>query len=536
MSRGLGEGLEPSGPGTTQRHEFACMCVPHSLAVTTGRPSHLGEYLTRAAAQRPNHPALLVGAARLTWSELDRRAHECAAGLRARGVSVGDRVGLFLGNRPELVIAYFGALRAGAVVVPVNPALTAPEIRSISEHVGLSLLVVDRTTAEVAVVAVPDVQRFLAGVGTGEGSFQSLLAGDLIIGEEPPGAEALAMVIYTSGTSGDAKGAMLTHRALIANIEQVAAAPISVVEPDDVVLMLLPLTHVYSLAGTLGALTRAAATGVLVDGVEAADALQLVAQYRVTNVPGAPALWSIWASAPEAAETLGELRIAFSGSAELATEVQHRMHTLTGWYVHEGYGLTEAAPGVSSTVVSGRAKPGSVGRPFLGVSIRLLDDGGEEIDPADGDPGEVWIKGENLFSGYWPDGSGGPDADGWFATGDVAFADEDGDLHIVDRRKDVIIVSGFNVYPHEVEIALLQHQGVRDAAVVGVPDERSGEAVKAFVVVDRGVTVDALRDHIGERLARFKQPKVIEVVDALPHSLSGEVVRSRLGRAGQEGE
>jgi len=342
------------------------------------------------------------------------------------------------------------------------------------------------------------------------------------------------MVIYTSGTSGDAKGAMLTHRALIANIEQVAAAPISVVEPDDVVLMLLPLTHVYSLAGTLGALTRAAATGVLVDGVEAADALQLVSQYRVTNVPGAPALWSIWASAPEAAETLGELRIAFSGSAELAPEVQHRIHTLTGWYVHEGYGLTEAAPGVSSTVVSGHAKPGSVGRPFLGVSVRLLDDDGDEIDPADGDPGEVWIKGDNLFSGYWPDGSGGPDADGWFATGDVAFADEDGDLHIVDRRKDVIIVSGFNVYPHEVEIALLQHPGVRDAAVVGVPDERSGEAVKAFVVVDSSVTLDALRDHVGERLARFKQPKVIEVVDALPHSLSGEVVRSRLDRAGQE--
>jgi long-chain acyl-CoA synthetase len=449
-------------------------------------------------------------------------------------VSVGDRVGLFLGNCSELVIAYFGVLRAGAVVVPVNPVLTVPEVRSIAEHVGLSLVVVDRSTNDVATTAVPAVPRFLAGVGTGVGSFQSLLAGDPSPGGEPPGGETLAMVIYTSGTSGDAKGAMLTHRALIANIEQVAAAPVAVVEPDDVVLMLLPLTHIYSLAGTLGALTRGAATGVLVDGVESGDALQLIPQYRVTNVPGAPALWSMWASAPEAVEILPGLRIAFSGSAELPPEVQQRVHTLTGWYVHEGYGLTEAAPGVSSTVVSGQAKPGSVGRPFLGVSIRLLDDDGAEIDPADGDPGEIWIKGDNLFSGYWPDGAGGPDGDGWFATGDVAFVDDDGDLHIVDRRKDVIIVSGFNVYPHEVESVLLQHPSVRDAAVVGVPDERSGEAVKAYVVVDDSVTEVDLRDHTAERLARFKQPKVVEVVDELPHSLSGEVVRSRLDHAGED--
>jgi long-chain acyl-CoA synthetase len=336
------------------------------------------------------------------------------------------------------------------------------------------------------------------------------------------------MVIYTSGTSGDAKGAMLTHRALIASVEQVAAAPVAVIEPDDVVLMLLPLTHVYSLAGTLGALTRGAATGVLVDGVDAAEALTLLHQYGITNVPGAPALWAAWASSPDAVELIGDLRIAFSGSAELPTEVQQRIHTLTGWYVHEGYGLTEAAPGVSSTVVSGRAKPGSVGRPFLGVEVRLVDDEGADIDPVDGDPGEIWIKGDNLFSGYWPDGHGGPDSDGWFATGDVAFADEEGDLHIVDRRKDVVIVSGFNVYPHEVEAVLLQHPGVREAAVVGVQDDRSGEAVKAFVVTDGAVEVDDLHSHAAARLARFKRPKFIEVVSDLPHSLSGEVARARI--------
>ena len=188
---------------------------------------------------------------------------------------------------------------------------------------------------------------------------------------------------------------------------------------------------------------------------------------------------------------------------------------------------------MSSTVVAGRAKPGSVGRPFLGVDVRLVDDDGDDLDPNDGDPGEIWIRGENLFSGYWPDGHGGPDEEGWFATGDAAFADEEGDLHIVDRRKDVIIVSGFNVYPHEVEAALLEHRGVREVGVIGVTDARTGEAVKASVVAEGSLSVEDLQAHASERLARFKQPSVIEVVDTLPHSLSGEVVRARLVEGGR---
>lgn len=498
----------------------------------TSRPTHLGEYLRSAAAARPDHPALIVGASRISWADLDRAADACAAGLVARGVTAGDRIGLFLGNRPEFVIGYFGALRAGAVAVPVNPALTAPEVSQLADHVGLWLVVVDKKTAQVAESAAPDVPRVIAAAGVREGSFDALLAaGAGVDVPVPDGGESLAVVVYTSGTGGDAKGAMLTHRALIANVEQVAAAKTPVVEPDDVVLVLLPLTHIYGLAGTLGAVVRAAATAVLVDGVDVVRALPLVRQHGVTNVPGAPALWAAWAASSDAVEMLDGIRVAFSGSAALPPEVQHRVHTLTGWYVHEGYGLTEAAPGVSSTVVSGRAKPGSVGRPFPGIEVRLVDDDGDDLDPADGDPGEIWIRGDNLFSGYWPDGSGGPDADGWYATGDVAFIDDDRDLHIVDRRKDVIIVSGFNVYPQEVESVLLQHPGVRDAAVIGVDDERSGEAVKAFVVLgEEAVTVDELQAFAAERLARFKRPKVIDVVTSLPHSVTGKVARGRLQR------
>ena len=499
-------------------------------------PTHLGDYLTRAAATRPDHPALVVGASRMTWADVDRAATACAAGLQSRGLEPGERLGLFLGNRPEFVIGYFGALRAGLVVVPVNPALTASEVAQLIAHVEPSLVVVDRHTAPVAREAAPQVPQVVAAAGVGDDSFDALVAaGAGRTVADPEGGEALAVVVYTSGTGGDAKGAMLTHRALIANVEQVAAAQVSVAEPDDVVLVLLPLTHIYSLAGTIGAVVRAAATAVLIDGVDVVRALPLVPQYGITNVPGAPALWAAWAASSGAVDMLDGLRIAFSGSAALPPEVQHRVHTLTGWYVHEGYGLTEAAPGVSSTVVSGDAKPGSVGKPFPGVELRLVDDDGVDIDPADGDPGEIWIKGDNLFSGYWPDGAGGPDSDGWYATGDVAFVDDDGDLHIVDRRKDVIIVSGFNVYPHEVEQVLLQHPGVREVAVIGLADDRTGEAVKALVVLaDPSTTVDQLQEHAAERLARFKRPQVIEFVGDLPHSLTGKVARGRVTREQNE--
>jgi long-chain acyl-CoA synthetase len=200
--------------------------------------------------------------------------------------------------------------------------------------------------------------------------------------------------------------------------------------------------------------------------------------------------------------------------------------------VWEGYGLTEASPVVSSTMVGRRPKAGSVGAPLPGVEIRLVDEDGQTAD--EDDPGEVWIRGANLFSGYWPDGSGGPDADGWYATGDVAYLDEDGDLHLVDRRRDLILVSGFNVYPFEIETVISSHPDVAEVAVVGIPHEHTGEAVKAYVRPLPGRTVS--REQIAAlcetRLARFKCPTVIEIVGSLPHSSTGKIARARLREDG----
>jgi long-chain acyl-CoA synthetase len=346
----------------------------------------------------------------------------------------------------------------------------------------------------------------------------------------------LAVVLYTSGTTGAPRGAMLTHAALRASIEQVGAAReggtgAPLMRADDTVLLVLPLAHVYSLGGTVGAWIRSGATLVLGDRTEPAAVLRLVTEHHVTNLPAAPPLWRAWASQGSLAGVAAGLRVMFSGAAPLPAAVLQQVVEQTGRPVYDGYGLTEAAPGVCSTFCSATPKPGSIGRPFPGVEVSLRDERGDEVDP--GDPGEIWLKGPNLFAGFWPDGADGPRADGWYPTGDVAYADDDGDLFLVDRRKELVIVNGFNVYPREVEQALLSHRDIVEAAVVGVPDERTGEAVKAFVVLAPGRTpsdaeVDAVREHIAGRLARFKRPRDIEVVATLPHSATGKIAKVRL--------
>lgn len=491
--------------------------------------ANLADYVRASGVARGGEPALVVGATRLTWADVDDAVDAAAAGLRAAGLEPGDRVGLLLGNRPEFVIAYFGVLRAGLVAVPLNPGFTAPEIDRLMRHAGVRLVVSDReTAAAVRDAHLDDVVHVVVGtVRPGERRFEDLLAegrGSAVTPVEP----GLALILYTSGTTGDPKGAMLTHAALVASIEQVASLPLPIVTPDDVVLGVLPLAHVYSLNGTLGAVARAGAALVLVDRFDPEATLRLVREHGVTNIPGAPPLWVAWAERADLGDALSGVRMLFSGAAPLPPSVLERITAATGSPVFEGYGLTEAAPGVSSTLVSGRAKAGSVGRPFPGVEVRLVDDDGAEAD--EGDPGEIWIRGPNLFSGYWPDGSDGPDAEGWYATGDVALVDAEGDLHLVDRRKDLVIVSGFNVYPREVEDVVQSHPDVAEAAVVGVAHPQTGEAVKAFVVPRPGsaVTPESVMDHCALRLARFKRPTIVRVVSELPHSVTGKVAKRRI--------
>ena len=302
------------------------------------------------------------------------------------------------------------------------------------------------------------------------------------------------------------------------------AAAVKSVEADDRVLMVLPMFHIYALNGTLTAIARAAATAVLAERFDPELTLGLVRSAGVTNIVGAPQMYAAWADRPGLRDALSGVRLLFTGAAPMPQALLEKIGEQTDLPVHEGYGLTEAAPGVASTLVTGRPKPGTVGRPFAGVEVRLVDDGddndrdGEGDEVGEGDPGEIWIKGDNLFSGYW------------YATGDVAYKDNDGDLVLVDRQKELIIVNGFNVYPREVEEAIKALDDVVEAAVVGVADPRTGEAVKAYVETREGssLTPDDVVSFIANRLARFKWPSAVEFVETLPHTATGKVAKGKL--------
>jgi long-chain acyl-CoA synthetase len=336
-------------------------------------------------------------------------------------------------------------------------------------------------------------------------------------------------LLYTSGTSGRPRAAMLTHRALLANIEQVAAVQPPMIHGDDVVLGVLPLFHVYGLNAVLGVVLRHRAKLVLAPRFDPQGTLDLIEDEACSVVPVAPPVFAYWRGIEQLRERLGPVRLMLSGSAPLSPEVIDEFTAATGIPLHQGYGLTEAAPVVTSTLCSEELQTGSVGAALPGIEIRLVDEGGHS--PEGEDPGQIQIRGANLFSGYWPDGSDGPDGEGWWSTGDVGFLDASGDLFLVDRLKELVIVSGFNVYPVEVEDVIREVPGVTEAAVIGVADEQTGEAVVAYVVssgTDPDAVRSAVREHCETRLARFKQPSRIEVVTELPVGVTGKVQKGRL--------
>ncbi|GAA3524466.1 AMP-binding protein [Nocardioides daeguensis] len=505
-----------------------------------------------AAAEHPERLAVVEAGGRgLTWAELEDEVARVATGLGRAGVLAGNRVMLVLGNRLEFVTGYLGVLRAQAVAVPVNPGSTPTELAAMLVDCGARLVLADGGTvaaardavsrAEVAAAAHdehrPAPRIVLVGAEAGAAGPTEITYADLRAEPAVPvpplqDPEKLAVLLYTSGTSGRPRAAMLTHRALLANVDQVAAVHPPMIHSDDVVLGVLPLFHVYGLGAVLGGVIRHRAKLVLAERFDPEGTLDLVEDEACSVVPVAPPVFAAWRGVDALAERLGPVRMILSGSAPLAAETVEEFGALARVPIHQGYGLTEASPVVTSTLRSAEAKPGSVGAALDGIDIRLVDEEGVPLDDAAvDDPGEIQIRGRNLFSGYWPDGQDGPAADGWWSTGDVGFLDADGDLFLVDRVKELVIVSGFNVYPTEVEAVLEGVAGVRQAAVLGVPDERTGEAVIAYVVPESGevtgagadAVVSAVRAAAAEQLAPYKRPLRVEVVTALPRTVTGKI-------------
>ena len=517
-------------------------------------PTDLADLVLHASEEAPTRLAVVESGGRgRTWLQLEDEVASFATGLSSLGILAGARVMIVVGNRLEFVTSYLGVLRAQVVAVPVNPRSTADELARMIADSGTRLVVAEPSSLEAVRAACATVVAALDGGPTdleadlvsrshrprivvietaplvGEVAYADVLATEARALPPLPDPEKLAALLYTSGTSGRPRAAMLTHRALLANIDQVGEVEPQMIHGDDVVLGVLPLFHVYGLNAVLGSVLRFRAKLLLMEHWDPVAVLDLIEDEAVSVLPIAPPVFAHWRGVEDLADRLGPVRLVLSGSAPLPPEVIEEFTALTAIPVHQGYGLTEASPVVTSTLCSEVLQNGSVGAALPGIEIRLVDETYHLIESED--PGEIQIKGTNLFSGYWPDGSNGPNDEGWWATGDVGFLDATGDLFLVDRVKELVIVSGFNVYPSEVEDVLREVPGVRDAAVIGVPDDVTGEAVVAYVVSQADASdglADAVREHAAARLARFKQPTRIEVVAELPLTVTGKVQKGRL--------
>lgn len=506
----------------------------------------LGRLLPDAAQGRERKTVLVFGDREISYSELDERARRAAATFDALGLRKGDRVAVMLGNVPEFVEVLHGAWRLGLVVAPLNVMLTPEEAGYVLADADARTVVVDRAFLPT-VLAVRDRIADLHSVlvtGTeatspGTRSYEEALSA---AGGHPPvevGEEDVALLSYTAGTTSAPKGAVLTHGNLLANLDQMDSVPALEQAETDVVLLALPLFHIYALNVVLGITIRRGATAVLVERFDPQETLELIRRHKVTVLFGAPPMFAAWLAAAEGRDVdLSSVRIAVSGAAPLPGQVLEAFRERLGVTIWEGYGLTETAPAVTTNALGEVAKADSIGLVLPGVEVRLVDEHGEDVE--EGDPGEILVRGPNVFRGYWnrPEESNGSFLSGWFRTGDVAYMDEDGYLFIVDRKKDLIIVSGFNVFPKEVEEAIAQHPKVAECAVVGIPDERSGEAVKALVVLRPGesATEDEIVEHCRGSLARFKCPSQVAFVASLPKHVTGKVLRRALRDVDVEAE
>ncbi|HEY2814632.1 MAG TPA: AMP-binding protein [Acidimicrobiales bacterium] len=473
-----------------------------------------------------------------TYGTLRAQVAAMRTGLAGLGLEPGDRVGILCGTNWYFAAAYLSILGAGLVAVPLNPTSPPREIEAQLGAVGAR-----------AVVAGPAARATFAGldrsklptlehcVVTDDSDLPGAVPLDDLLATEPTLAiidrddDDLAALLFTSGTAGSPKAAMLTHGNLRSNIEQMQALAIRAQTPEDVSLGVLPLFHIFGLNVVLGLSLYAGSRAVLIERFDPASALEAVARHGVTVLAGAPAMWIAWASlAGTPSDAFASVRIAASGAARLPIEIGEVFERRFGVSVAEGYGLTEASP-VVTTAAGAASKPGSIGAPLPGVRVRLVDESGDDV--LVGDAGEVWVAGPNVFKGYWNDPEATSRAltdDGWLRTGDVAVVDDDGQLFLVDRMKDLIIVSGFNVFPAEVESVLGEHPAVESCAVVGVEHPYTGEAVKAFVVVapGRSVEEDDLIEFCADRLARYKCPDKVMFVDELTLGPSGKILRRLL--------
>jgi long-chain acyl-CoA synthetase len=488
-----------------------------------GMNQNLASNLQAVAEHHPDRPALLIDSAAITYAQLNEATARVAGLLRERGVGLGDRVGVMLPNVPDFAVAYYGALRAGAVVVPMNVLLKEREISFYLGDSGAKLLFAWHESEAATIDTGAD--RLVVTTG-------SLLDLDALRMDEVAerAGEDTAVILYTSGTTGKPKGAQLTHANLIANAD--VSTGLFGLGSEDVVLGALPLFHAFGQTCGLNAAVRAGAALALVPRFHPETVLETIERQGVTVFEGVPTMYAALLHHPERERfDVGTLRVCVSGGAALAVEILHEFERAFGCVILEGYGLSETSPVACFNHPDRVRKPGSIGTPVDGVELRLVDDERNEVGP--GAVGEVAIRGHNIMKGYWnrPDATAEAiDADGWFYSGDIARIDEDGRFFIVDRKKELIIRGGYNVYPREIEEVLYEHPAVREAAVIGIAHRDLGEEVGAAVSLKPGCDADPaeLRAFVKERVAAYKYPRHVWLMDELPKGPTGKILKREI--------
>jgi long-chain acyl-CoA synthetase len=490
---------------------------------------NVADLLTRAAAERPDRVAIKVDEAELSYAALEQAATRTAAFMSARGVRPGDRVALMLPNVRYFPICYYGALRAGAAVVPMNVLLKE---REVAFHLGDSdatLLLAWHECADAARAGAAQTDAECVLVTPGE--FEAM------IGHSPQAPEVVerrpddtALILYTSGTTGTPKGAELTHDNLLRNVE--ATVSIFGLDERSVTLGALPFFHAFGQTCALNATVSVGGCLTLIPRFDGARALEILQRDRVTVFEGVPTMYAAMLNDGLADETdTSSLEVCVSGGAAMPVEIMRAFEQKFGCAILEGYGLSETSPVASFNRRDRERKPGSIGLPIDGVEMRVIDDDGAEV--SQGEIGEIAIRGHNVMKGYWRREKATGEAideDGWFKTGDLARIDEDGYFFIVDRKKDLVIRGGYNVYPREVEEVFYEHPDVLAAAVIGIPHAELGEEVGAAIVLKSGAhaTPGELREFVKERIAAYKYPREVWLVDALPLGPTGKVLKREI--------
>jgi long-chain acyl-CoA synthetase len=487
--------------------------------------TNLAQDLIDTASRHGSRTALRMDDADLTYDEFRDAAARVAAFLRQRGVAPGDRVGMVLPNVLAFPVVFYGAQLAGAAVVPMNPLLKAREVEYYLRDSGARIVLAAEqvagpaveAAATVGIEAVPvDPALPVQAMGP-EGAATPAQRAD----DDP------AVILYTSGTTGQPKGAELTHAGLHGNALTTKETLLEA-GPEDVVMGCLPLFHVFGLTCALNASVLAGSLLTLIPRFDGGTALSVIGRDRVTVFEGVPTMFSAMLHAPDAAAAdVSSLRLCVSGGSAMPVEVMRSFEETFGCIVLEGYGLSETSPVASFNHPHAERKPGSIGTPIRGVEMRLVDDGGRDVGR--GDVGEIAIRGENVMTGYWgrPEETAKAIPDGWFRTGDLARQDTDGYFFIVDRKKEMIIRGGYNVYPREIEEALYEHPAVAEVACVGVPHPDLGEEVAAAVALKPGASAepDELREWAKARVAAYKYPRHVWLVAELPKGPTGKILR-----------